>query len=871
MAPLQSTSEAKPANPVGEWEACGDRFYSKHELYEMHWSLDVNLAQNIVAAAPFGGPLAMVRDDSKIVLLGPGQSMHPVVRIFTAAGHQIGAFIWDRGRIVAMGWSSEEELVVVERDGSVTMCTTFGEVLPRQFSLGTACKEQGVVLAEVFGSGIVALTGKQELWAVSGLTEPRPQRLADPGLFDAPHCMAVVEPHHTLSGCVEVLVASGNAIKVVDADSCQDQGVNFGPVLRMALSPNGQFLAVFTEDGRLLVLSSDFSRNLSEFNTKSDIPPEQLAWCGADAVVLYWEEVLLMVGPFGDWVYYPIDEPATLVSEVDGLRIVSNRTTQLLRRVADSLVDIFRIGSTSPGAALFDARTLFEQHNAKSDEYLRRINSLSEAITCCCDAAAAEINTSRQKLLLKAACYGKAFCPEFPRNAIFDVARKLRVLNCLWLPENGLPLTMAQLAVLSMPVLVARLTAARRHLLALRISNMMGLPEEPVLTHWACAKIAAANQRTDAELADQLLEKLRQCPHIRFAAIAAHAQVHGRKNLAIQLLDNEPRASQQVPLLLSLGEEQQALDKAIASGDTDMVYLVLFHMYRRPGRQLQEFLAMIRARPVAMSLFTAYCRRTEPELMKTVFLSHGVSDGVAEMMVEDVVRVRASQMGRGGAGSSGTSAQLPALSVASGGSGIASIDVVRTLDKASNEYSSSKEHVFNQKATEEFGRLCKLQSQLEKETGQSLFVGLSVAETLQMAISIGNHKAAAAIRSDFKVTDKRFWWIKVKTLAKAKDWDALEAFARERKVSPIGVEPFIQACRGNDAPQHVVGSMIGRLTDLSARAEAYAQVGLIREAAEAAAAAKDADMLTKLKGMVGQSSTIGVAIDQLRERLNVNR
>eukprot|EP00951_Prasinocladus_malaysianus_P033717 scaffold335490_cov39-Prasinocladus_malaysianus.AAC.1 len=29
------------------------------------------------------------------------------------------------------------------------------------------------------------------------------QRLADPGLFEAPHSLAVVEPHHTLSGCVE--------------------------------------------------------------------------------------------------------------------------------------------------------------------------------------------------------------------------------------------------------------------------------------------------------------------------------------------------------------------------------------------------------------------------------------------------------------------------------------------------------------------------------------------------------------------------------------------------------------------------------------------------------------------------------------------
>jgi hypothetical protein len=50
-----------------------------------------------------------------------------------------------------------------------------------------------------------------------------------------------------------------------------------------------------------------------------------------------------------------------LVSEVDGLRIIGNSSAQLLRRVADCLVDIFRIGATSPGATLLDARTLFDQ------------------------------------------------------------------------------------------------------------------------------------------------------------------------------------------------------------------------------------------------------------------------------------------------------------------------------------------------------------------------------------------------------------------------------------------------------------------------------------------------------------------------------
>lgn len=35
----------------------------------------------------------------------------------------------------------------------------------------------------------------------------------------------------------------------------------------------------------------------------------------------------------------------------------------------------------------------------------------------------------------------------------------------------------------------------------------------------------------------------------------------------------------QIPLLLSIGEEDTALTKATESGDADLVYLVLFHIW----------------------------------------------------------------------------------------------------------------------------------------------------------------------------------------------------------------------------------------------------------------------------------------------------
>ena len=56
-----------------------------------------------------------------------------------------------------------------------------------------------------------------------------------------------------------------------------------------------------------------------------------------------------MVGPFGDWIKHTLEQKTVLVSEVDGVRLISAEQHELLSRVPDSLVDIFKIGSEAPG------------------------------------------------------------------------------------------------------------------------------------------------------------------------------------------------------------------------------------------------------------------------------------------------------------------------------------------------------------------------------------------------------------------------------------------------------------------------------------------------------------------------------------------
>lgn len=72
-----------------------------------------------------------------------------------------------------------------------------------------------------------------------------------------------------------------------------------------------------------------------------------------------------MVGPYGDVVRFSYDEPIVLTPECDGVRILSNTYMEFLQRVPDSTVSIFKIGSTSPAAMLYDALEQFDKRSAK--------------------------------------------------------------------------------------------------------------------------------------------------------------------------------------------------------------------------------------------------------------------------------------------------------------------------------------------------------------------------------------------------------------------------------------------------------------------------------------------------------------------------
>ncbi len=73
------------------------------------------------------------------------------------------------------------------------------------------------------------------------------------------------------------------------------------------------------------------------------------------------------------------------------------------------------------------------------------------------------------------------------------------------------------------------------------------------------------------------------------------------------------------------------------------------------------------------------------------------------------------------------------------------------------------------------------------------FYGLSVHDTIKQLLNVGDIKLADKMKSEYKVQDRRYWWIRIQVYADHFQWDELDKFSKSKK-SPIGYEPFVEVC-----------------------------------------------------------------------------
>ncbi|XP_042326077.1 vacuolar protein sorting-associated protein 16 homolog [Sceloporus undulatus] len=795
---------------TANWDPLGEAaYYRKLDLYSMGWSLKEDLQDCLVAAAPYGGPIALLKTKKE-----KSPSSRPPLEIYTSSGVLLASIPWKNSPAVHLGWTTSEDLLCVQEDGSVLVYSLFCE-FKKCFSMGNEVLQNRVLEAKVFhteyGTGVAILTGAHRFTMTTNIADLKLRRLPEvPGLQKPPSCWTVLcQDRVTI-----ILLAVGQDLYLLDNTTCSlvtlpGLSPQAGSYLRMAVSFNYRFLALFTDTGYLWTGRSHLKEKLGEFNCEFRAPPKQMVWCTRSrskqrAVVMAWDRRLLVAGKGDQCIQYPLDEESYLVPELDGVRIFSRSTHEFLHEIPEASQEIFRIASMAPGALLLEAQKEYEKESQKADEYLREIkdqNLLPEAVRQCIEAASYEHEPEIQKSLLRAASFGKCFIDKFPPESFVETCRDLRVLNAIRDYQIGIPLSFDQYRQLTTEVLLDRLVLRRLYPVAIKICEYLRLSEfqgiSRILAHWACYKVQQKD-KSDEEVAQAINQKLGDTPGISYSEIAARAYDCGRTELAIKLLEYEPRSGKQVPLLLKMKRSQLALSKAIESGDTDLVYTVILHLKNELNRG--AFFMTLQNQPVAMSLYRQFCKHQELDTLKDLYNQDDDHQELGNFHVRSSYVNEKRIEGR-----------------------------VSSLQNAVDEYYKAKNE-FAAKATEDQIKLLRFQRRLQDDFDKP-YLDCSLHDTVYNLILEGNHKRADQLYRDFKIPDKRFWWLKINALAEQGDWEEMEKFSKSKK-SPIGYLPFVEICMKHHN-RHEARKFAPRVAP-EQRVKAFLLVGDLNQATEAA-------------------------------------
>ncbi|KAL7503518.1 hypothetical protein ACHAXN_001505 [Cyclotella atomus] len=876
------------------------------------------------------------------------------------------------GDILTIGWTTRCILIVVLRD-SLTLCYDMGgrAVLPPFHALKCSGSgdQQGCELLEatVFEGGVAVLGTDRNAAVVELLDEHDDPTYVDGAdvtswrvvpsnndpsemrtLFAPPPHYALVTPlptamfaksKHFTYGCIAVLpreyapsrrpelflaTSDGSVVVsemqpstspnngLVDVD-CRGKIGGSGPkapIVSMAFAPNGRFLACFTANSVLTVVSTTFESIVLEFDTSSgsSSPPRSMGWCGEDSVVMHMKHLgVLMVGPYGDWLRFAYNDDEGeiyLVPEIDCCRVVTSSSVEILQRVPPGTADLLRIGSIEAGALLLDASDAFDSGSSNADEAARAITQqeglLEEAIRECIAAAEGEFDVKVQKRMLRAASYGLHFAcrdehspsrmtgrPSPEAVAFVRAARKLRTLNAIRTPSTGFAMTSAQYDSVSAKGVIARLMAAGHAALASAISEYLKLGRQ--VRDYAkamkatafvnsCSAVSQSSQTlsimTDSQIAEEairiirgeekgggkLFEKDKLPPASQpssgmYASVALAAHRAGRRGVADLLIMLEQSPVDKVHALLSIGSYADAAAVAARARDPDLIFTAML-AYDKSLSDNDEgkntyFSGVVNKFPMeAVNMLTAYHSRI------------AAMGGDVKPMVNILLR-------RQRHAEAGTNIGKRANALVRSDSSIMAENEleqqkVETLKEASNIFGlAGKDCLFQKTCTDEYLDLISDQEQLRRQYGTidvappSSSVTATIASILKYAAADprSSHKLFAdadRIAKKYKVSEKRLWYVKVQAFSESKQWAVLRNLADSRAKSPIGMKPFalaaIKGRQGEAEIMHYVGRMQGQ-SDGEDRYELFCEAGMWRKAVDEAVKLGDRRRIAHVKSV----------------------
>ena len=223
-----------------------------------------------------------------------------------------------------------------------------------------------------------------------------------------------------------------------------------------------------------------------------------------------------------------------------------------------------------------------------------------------------------------------------------------------------------------------------------------------------------------------------------------------------------------------MDEEELALEKAIESLDTDLIYTVLSHLHRK--LTLSEFFATINSRRTATALFLRYCREQNPQLLKDFFFQDDRKSESALSIVQEALQTESPQ------------------------------ERMELFKAASSLLGEHKKYAFESKVCLQFfywililtSSAKTLSEQVKfEERQQIMFKNLnrpvlssSINGTIVELLTEGNLKMAEKLKTDLKLSEKRWCYQRLSVLVHKRNWDGLDKFGKSKPA--IGYIPIVE-------------------------------------------------------------------------------
>lgn len=152
---------------LNDWYALGMVQYRKWQVYDLAWegptttastpTMPISLDNYIVSGAPFGGPIAMIPDHKRTNTSNESTLVKNKLLIFTSAGVHLAEIDWNERPVIGMGWTDQENLVVVSEHGVAKIYDLHGRLIT-DFHLLDMNDITPVQECHFWGNGVAAIT-----------------------------------------------------------------------------------------------------------------------------------------------------------------------------------------------------------------------------------------------------------------------------------------------------------------------------------------------------------------------------------------------------------------------------------------------------------------------------------------------------------------------------------------------------------------------------------------------------------------------------------------------------------------------------------------------------------------------------------------